>query len=140
MKACNVMELKGHASFITSDLEEGLWPVAFLVRWESRIINRWVDMPTDLDVRDKGIRPYRESNRDYKLTSQSVLWTLLSVPQEQVLQICGRLDFKVQITGGPAMSPTFMSLSAVPLSADCTQLTLSDKPQITQQLPVGRAD
>lgn len=93
------MELNGHASFITSELEEGLWPVAFLVRWEGRIINRWVDMPTDLDGRGKGIRPYRESNRDYKLPSQSVLWILLSVPQEQVLQICGRLVFKVQITG-----------------------------------------
>lgn len=76
------MELNGHASFITSELEEGLWPVAFLVRWEGPIINRWVDMPTVLDVRGKGIRPCRESNRDYKL---------LSVLQEGVLQICGRL-------------------------------------------------
>jgi hypothetical protein len=93
------MELNGHASFITSELKEGLRPVAFLVRREGPVINRWVDTPKDLDVRSKGIRPFRESNRDYKLPSQSVLRILLSVPQEQVLQICGRLAFKVQIAG-----------------------------------------
>ena len=38
------------------------------------------------------------------------------------------------------MLPTFMSLSAVTLPADCTQLTLSDQPQVTLQLAVSRAD
>jgi hypothetical protein len=70
MKARKIMKLDGHASFITSELQEGLWPVAFFVRREGPIINGWVDMPTEMDVRGKGIRPYRESNRDYKLPSQ----------------------------------------------------------------------
>jgi len=92
-KACTIIKQNGHASFITSDLEEGLWPVAYLVRWEVPVINRWVDVPRDRDVSGKGIRPCRESNRDYRIPSQSVLWILLSVPQGQVLQICGRLVF-----------------------------------------------
>jgi len=105
MKACTIIKLNGHASFITSELEEGLWPVAFLVRWVVPIMNRWVDVPTDRDVRGKGIRPCRESNRDYRFPNQLVLWILLTVPQGQVLQICGHLVFKVQITGGRLCSP-----------------------------------
>ena len=48
----------------------------------------------------------------------------------------------VQITGapGPTMLPTFMSLSAVPLSADWTQLILSAQAQVTLQLRVSLSD
>ena len=52
----------------------------------------------------------------------------------------GGKPVEITVAPGPAMLPTFMSLSAVPLSVDWTQLNLSAQAQVTLQLRVSLSD